>query len=188
MSSNEIESVRYPDDANTDLETMADSELRQVIDTMKASRRRPTPTRLDDQGYRDAPRTPGRLPTARAAARPDFSSADGAEAATRRPERSRASARRRFLALLQRVPGAAGSGHAESLAEFIAIDLVDSRSIGRFREVARGIREGTVDPEVVKAAYKAAKGFGVERPGALFLSVVTSRSPGLARARVPALF
>ena len=43
MSSNEFESVRYPDDANTDLETMADSELRQVIDTMKASEAGATP-------------------------------------------------------------------------------------------------------------------------------------------------
>jgi hypothetical protein len=99
-----------------------------------------------------------------------------------RPWRSAASARRRLLVLLRRIGPGSSPAHAEALAEFLAEDLVDSGSIGRFRTIAGGIREGLVAPGTVRAAYKAAKKPGARKPGSLLWSYVVGRSPGLARA------
>jgi hypothetical protein len=172
------------DDINADLDSMTEAELRQAIDAMKASRRRPNTNLVrwlkalgllhERQGVPVLPEL-----------RPVPTSAPPAVAKRRRAmsERSRASARRRFLALLKRINLDAGPKPAEALAEFLAIDFVDSGSIGKFRTIARGIREGRVNPRTVRAAYKAAKKPGVERPGALFTWYVLDRSPGLARAQ-----
>ena len=93
-----------------------------------------------------------------------------------------ASARRRLLTLLGRVRPDGSPAHAEALAEFLAMDLVCSESIGKFRTIARGIREGLVDPRTVRAAWKAAKKPGVPRTGTAALGPhVAERSPGLAQ-------
>ena len=84
--------------------------------------------------------------------------------------------------LLRRISLGSHPADPETLAEFLAEDLVDSGSIGRFRTIAGGIRDGLVDPRTVRAAYKAAKKPGVRKPGSLLWSYVAGRSPGLARA------
>ena len=66
---------------------------------------------------------------------------------------------------------AGGIVAAEALAEFLAVDLVDSGSIPKFRTIARGVREGLVDPRTVRAGYKACKRPGVNNPGRVALVV-----------------
>jgi hypothetical protein len=184
MLPDEIESVRDPADPNADLEGMTDAELRQAIDVMRASIRMPSgnPLRLlravvllrERQGVvMPSDSRPVQMPSLPAVVKRRRA----------RPERSRASARRRFTTLVRRVPGAEGPGPAEALAEFLAIDFVDSNLISKFRSIARGLREGLVDERTVRAAYKAAKSHGVDRPAALFVWYVFRRSPELARAR-----
>lgn len=160
------------EDPDADLDQMSNDELRRHVDELKAGRdrRHDVVIRmlkgigiLDGRGL-----IPGR------SARCDL-----VEAPAARPERSRASARRRFLALVRRVHRSSSPGPAEALAEFLAIDFVHSEWIPKFRVIARAIREGMVDPPTVRAAYKAAKKPGVNRPSAMFVSCVVRHSPGL---------
>ncbi len=162
------------DDLDADLEAMTNEDLRRHVDELKTSpdRRHDVVLRLlkgiavlDHRGLlrpRGARRAPVDVPAFR-------------------PERSRASARRRLAALLRRVHEGGSLAAAESLAEFLAVDLVDSGMIPKFRMIARGVRERLVDPRTVRAAYKAAKKPGVNNSGALLWWFVAGRSPGLAR-------
>jgi hypothetical protein len=167
------------DDPDADLKMLPDEDLRREIDALKASKERPAATTVR------LLRAIGIL-VDRGLARPRGARRSLADVPAARPDRSRAVARRRFLALVRRVTPESSPACAEALAEFLAIDFVDSRSIGKFRTIARGLREGIVDPRTVRAAYKAARKPGVERPGALFTWYVLDRSPGLARARAAA--
>jgi hypothetical protein len=166
-----------PDDPDVDLERMSDeellghaSELRKRPDA--ALRRLKAVILLQGRGVLAEPRW-GRL-----------AAVDPSPAKSRVsgwPGRSAASARRRLLVLLRRVKPGGAPTHAEALAEFLAQDLVDSGSIGRFRTIAGGIREGLVDPRTVRAAYRAAKKPGVRKPGSLLWSYVAGRSPEFGR-------
>ena len=164
-----------PGDPDADLDSLSDADLRRHVDELKAALdRRDVIMRLlkaigvlEHRGLLATPRG------ARCAL---------ADVPVARPWRSAASARRRLLVLLRRISPTSSPAHAEALAEFLAEDLVDSGSIGRFRTIAGGIRDGLVDPRTVHAAYKAAKKPGVRKPGSLLWSYVAGRSPGLARA------
>jgi len=164
-----------PGDPDAYLDALSDADLRRHVDELKAAPdRRDVIVRLlkaigvlEHRGLLATPRG------ARCAL---------AEVPAARPWRSAASARRRLLVLLRRISSGSSPAHAEALAEFLAEDLVDSGSIGRFRTIAGGIRDGLVDPRTVRAAYKAAKKPGVRKPGSLLWSYVAARSPGLARA------
>jgi hypothetical protein len=170
-----LEPCLDPSDPDADLDGLSNQELREHVQKLKASTdRRPAVIVrlfkglgvLEHRGLL-ASRT---LPAA-------------VEVPTTRPWRSAASARRRFLVLLRRVGSAGSPAHAEALAEFLAMDFVASDFVSNFRTIARGIGDGLVDPLTVRAAYRAAKKPGVQKPAALFVSFVVSRSPGFARAR-----
>ena len=162
------------DDPDADLDAMTNAELRRHVDELKTSRdrRHDVVVRmlkgiavLDHRGL----------------LRPRGARCAAVDVPAARPERSRASARRRLVALLQRVHEDGSLAAAEGLAVFLASDLVDSGLIPRFRTIARGVREGLVDPRTVRAGYKACKRPGVNNPGALLWWYVAGRSPGLDR-------
>ena len=83
------------------------------------------------------------------------------------------------MALLRRVREDGSLAAAEGLAIFLASDLVDSGLIPKFRTIARGVREGLVDPRTVRAAYRAAKKPGVNNPSALLWWYVVRHPRGL---------
>jgi hypothetical protein len=166
-----------PGDPDADLEMMSDGQLTRLAEELRERpdavvRRLKAIVLLRHRGLLAGPRW------ARLAA------ADPSPAKSRVggwPGRSAASARRRLLVLLGRVKPGGAPAHAEALAEFLAQDLIDSGSIGRFRTIAGGIREGLLDPRTVRAAYRAAKKPGVRKPGSLLWSYVAGRSPEFGR-------
>ena len=91
--------------------------------------------------------------------------------------------RLRFGTVLGRVGKTAGPQQVEDLAQRLAEDLGDARSIRMFRRVAGWVRSGDVRPKVVSRAYALARRPGVERPAAVFTWYVFDRSPRVARAR-----
>jgi hypothetical protein len=174
-----IEPCLDPEDPDACLDAMSNEDLRQHVDELKVSRdrRHATVEKLFKAvmvlKHRESLSGPRKT-------RSDLASVTPPAA---KSQHAAAPGRLQFGTVLGRVDKTAGPKLIEDLAQRLAEDLNDPRSIHMFRRIAECVRSGKVKPKVVSRAYALAKRPGVDRPAAVFTWYVFGRSPRIGRAR-----